>query len=847
MRVLGYGAPPDKAKAVIVGEAPGRTEARKGRPFVGPSGRLIRSVLGHAGFQVLSCKDAAEGGDEPEVFFTNASLCLPIGGDAEMYLTSDAKKLAALCCYDRLKEELLPYAKAGIPLCAVGGSSSAVLVGNAAITKIRSRWHTKGSTKILTTWHPAYILRQPVRVGELVRDIQKLAFGGPKYDAATQPKTHWRIVPNETQLWELAHQLSDGCKDGTIKDSTICLDIETDNVDWWKDQILCYGLAWDLDQAAIIPDNLVYQESTQQVLTWLFDQPHIKWMGHNFKFDIRFIRHQTGVHNARVDYDSLIADYVLDENRRHALKDLLTEFYDIPDYEANLVQRYLKNKNDRYSKVPRPQLYKYCVYDVVYTLKLWRDLRLQLEQRGLWEQPFLYPLMASQEMYLAAELHGMLIDKEQMTLLSQQLRQRLQLALSTLEEMAGTTFNPNSPKQVSIIMYDTFKMPEQPIRNVPKKSTSRPIRDLIMAHYRDKDQTDSPAYRWISVYDGWKQLEKIRSSYVDNLIPLVDEHGRVHPDVLVYGTETGRVSVRNPALQTIPRSDTGQVDGEVWGERIKLCYTVPPGYKMLQVDYSQAELRTAAALSGDPFLIQCYKNGLDVHGEVAEAYFPGWFTLEDKKLKTFRRKKVKMCVFGRLYLGTEYTIRDTLGCTLKEARMKLAVLDGLIGGLVVWEHEQFKIMRRQGYVTTLTNRRRRIPLVTRSNIDDARKAACNAPVQGMASDLTLMAAIETHDWLEQSQIAVRVDGELHQPHILLTVHDSILLEVPDSLVDEVAGKVKAIMEGMGTKWMPQIPWKADVEVGRSWGTLEDYELKGDKLKEDIRRAYTTILATAFGL
>jgi DNA polymerase-1 len=782
---------------------------------------LLRGVLKRVGFDVLSSQQVLEGDEEePEVYYTNTALCMPPPKDADQYKTSNQKKQAARCCFKRLVSELKPYAAAGVPICAMGGAASMVMVGNEHITKIRSRWWSRGGVRVLTTWHPAYILRTPNRVGEMVRDLIKLKRGKSQYEEFEHDEVKMELLDTPEKLWAFARWLDGACSAGEIQNATVCIDIETDNVNWWEDQLLCIGFAWSLTESAMIPDHMVYKPVVREVLTWLFDREGIKWLGHNFKFDCRFIRHQLGVENVRVDYDSLIADYVVDENRWHALKELLTEFYDVPDYEGELVQRYLNNRNDRYSKVPRNLLYEYCAYDVVYTIRLWRDERRWMESKGLFQKPFLYPLMASMEAFLDIELHGMLMDRQELTRLSRTLRRQLAEWHGELCELAGISdFNPNSPQQVSRIMYVIFKMPTQKVRGLKPTSTAEAVRKLIMLEYETKlsDQAlaEHSGYRWITLYDGWKKVEKIRSSYVDNLIPLIDQAGRVHPDILMHGTETGRPSVRNPALQTIPRTDTGRVDGELWGKRIKLCFTVPEGYKMLQVDYSQAELRTAASLSGDPFLIQCYKDGRDLHGEVANAFWPGWFTMSDLQEKKYRRKRTKMCVFGRLYLGGVHTVAETMHCRLPQARIYLAVLDGKLGGLVHWERNQFATMRKQGYVETLTGRRRRVPMITRNNREDARKAACNAPVQGMASDLTLISMIEVHKWLKEN---------CPEAHILVTVHDSIIFEVPEPLVRVVALKAKEIMEDVGDRYMPNLPWKADIEVGDSWGDLKEIEL-----------------------
>jgi len=759
-----------------------------------------------------------------DVYYTNAALCLPPRADAETYKTSDAKKKAAICCKSRLYDEIRPYANLGVPICATGGASCLTLTGSDEVTKRRGKWFQKG--KVLVTWHPAYILRQPVRVGDLARDMQKLAYGKPRYEDI--PDADIWVVDTPLGMEVFTSELIRMAQAGVIEDNVVCFDIETDNIDWLRDKILCISFSWDTDIAVIVAEELLYTEHTTECLIRLFDKDNgIKWVGHNVKFDMRFLRYQLGVHNMQVTHDSLLADYILDENRMHALKELLGELFDIPDYEVGLVLKYLKNKNDMYSKVPRPQLYHYAAYDTAYTLYLWRHLFKLLVAEGLYEQPYLYPVMAAQGPFLDIELHGMRVDRVALTKLSRRLRHNLDILQNTMEDMCGRDFNPNSYLQVGRIMYGHYKMPKYKARTKIGWSTAAAFRLMIKAHYIEQGRTvdECEPYRWIMLYTQWKTLEKLRNSYVDNMMKWIDENERVHPDILAYGTETGRPSVRNPALQTIPRTGTGEAAGEIWGKFIKRCFAAPEGFKILQVDYSQAELRTAAWMSRDPFLMGCYHDGRDIHGEVANLWFPGWNEMSDtdtmmtatgtKDKKTLRVES-KKGVFARVYLGTEHAIAGILGIAPAQAKPYLKALDTRLAGLVSWEHEQFAHMQKYGYVASLTGRRRRFPLITRNNTDDARKAACNAPVQGMASDLTLMSMIDVHKWLGEHP-------ELNDVHILITVHDSIILEVPDGLVDYIARNVVRIMEATGKKWMPEMVWKADAECGDNWGDLVELE------------------------
>jgi DNA polymerase I-like protein with 3'-5' exonuclease and polymerase domains/uracil-DNA glycosylase len=854
--VHGFGACPSKAKAVIVGEAPGNQEARLGLPFVGPSGNLIRSLLKHAGFKTPTSKEAltlheleqAQGAmdgvdDMGEIYYTNAIPCFPGRSEAATYKTSELKKLAAVCCKGHLMAELEPYREAGVPICAVGGSSSLVLAGSAAITKMRSKWYRNNT--VLCTWHPAYILRQPSRVGELAMDMRKLFSGKPAY--LDFPEVKVIYIDTVKKMRHLTRFLIQNCQpteefdgDSPIPYATVAMDIESENINWLTDKILCIQVSWNVHSGAVITEDIVYEPEVRDCLIELFDPANgIKWVGHNFKFDMRFLRHQLGVHNVHTNYDTLIADYVLDENKNHALKVVLTEMYDLPDYEQDLVLKYLKNKNDNYGKVPRKHLYKYGVLDTAYTLRMWYDLRDRLEKSGLFEQPFMYPIMEAQGAYLDMELHGMLISRPVLEQLSKRLRATLDKTQGRLEKMCERSLNLNSHVQVRKVFYDHYKMPVFKATTKTGLSVDAKRRGLIESRYIEQGYTpeNHEPYKWLYMFGLWKKMEKIRNSYVDNVNKFMDAEGRVHPDILIYGTETGRPSVRNPAVQTIPRTGTGEAFGEVWGKAIKRCYVAPFGYKLVQVDYSQAEMRTATYLSGDPFLTKAYREDIDVHGTVAELWWPGWKEMKDGETRDLpiigimdrktMRVQAKKGVFARLYLGTEHAIAGILGIPPRRAKPYLAKIDTLLGGLVEWEHHQFSLMQKRGYVETLTGRRRRCPLITRDNRDEARKAACNAPVQGMASDLVLMALIIVKKWLDGMRNPAlcecdwEMENQLDDVHILMTVHDSILLEVPDHLVPYVGITVKLIMEHVGYEWMPNVPWKADIEVGQSWGELKE--------------------------
>jgi DNA polymerase I len=293
----------------------------------------------------------------------------------------------------------------------------------------------------------------------------------------------------------------------------------------------------------------------------------------------------------------------------------------------------------------------------------------------------------------------------------------------------------------------------------------------------------------------YRRVAKMQSSYVDNLVTFIDLNGRVHADFRITGTEVGRLSVSDPALQTIPRA------GDYYGSLIRSLFIARPGYKIVVVDYSQAELRVFACLSGEPFLIKVYMDGRDLHTEVAVAMFGSGYTKEQRVL-------CKMFNFSYVYGGNEHSFAQDSGLNIQIASQFVHDYDRLMPIGKQFKQDQLKLLRAQGYVESVFGRRRHFPLITPETLDEARKAAVHMPCAGTASDLTLLSALDAKD---------------RGIPVCLTVHDSVLAECREDLANEQAEEIAHIMQSNGTKFMPQVPWKADIDIGDSWAKAPEIE------------------------
>lgn len=775
--VPGYGPPPGNCKLVVVGEAPGRDEAIKGIPFVGKSGQLLRAVLRAVGLD-----------DEQEVYYTNIVKCRPPSNQLQ---DRDVQ-----ACVGTTAEELRRFSRGGVPILLLGNVPARAVIGKSFNAKARGSWQKGG--KVVATWHPAYILREPARFWEFYYAVKKAATGGPRaqVDIRVDRYTQYDIQSFRDRLQELSY---------CYRDQTFCVDLETSQKIYWREDVLCMAIAINSVRAFVLSEDFLYSEEGRVAVSDLFAGP-FKFVGHNMKFDLRFLKYTLGIKNAHFDYDSLLAHYVICEEHAHDLKTLATVYLDAPSYDEFYIDRFINKNKDSWRGVPRDALEYYNALDVCYNLELWHELAKELVEEDLWEKPFLYPIMASQPWLLECELNGMLVDPGRAHAADVALENYAGDLHEQLEMMCGFEFNPRSPKQVSPIVYEHYGAPKVTGRKFKAGSTCKEARAQILQQIKP----DSELATWLNLYGQYRSVAKIRSSYVLPAIDAVAPDGRVHANMNVHGARTGRMSVNDPPLHSIPKGGRNKEGEPDWGLAIRSMFTVPEGWSFISGDYSQAELRVVACMSGDPWLIEQYRLGKDVHGEAAKMVYGEGYTKRHRQI-------CKSVNFSQVYGGSPESVAREADMDMVAIRHLSKTYHEKMARLYEWRREQSSLMRAQGYVETCTGRRRRFPVVTRSNHDDAAKAAVNAPVQGSASELTLIALMEMGEWIHEQDLTSFI-------HLLLTVHDSVNIEARNDYVEFAARKLACIMEDVGKRYFPEVPWKVDVEIGPSWGEVKEVTL-----------------------
>jgi len=292
-------------------------------------------------------------------------------------------------------------------------------------------------------------------------------------------------------------------------------------------------------------------------------------------------------------------------------------------------------------------------------------------------------------------------------------------------------------------------------------------------------------------------------SYLKNILKFAGNDGCVHPGALVHGTEVGRLSFRNPAIQTIPRPYE-----DVYGAIVRGSFAAPEGYKFVIADYSQAELRVAAVLSQDPFLLQVYRDGRDMHTEVAVGMYGEDWTHAQRVL-------TKMFNFSYIYGGSEFSFAQDAGLPINVARQFVTDYNEIMSGLAQFRRDQLAKARDDGFVVSPFGRKRRFPLITPTNLHEVRKASIHAPIAGSASDLTQLSLIR----------AVK-----YGYHVVLTVHDSIGALAREEEAEETATMLRMIMIEVATEHFPEVPWEVDVDIRDRWSPLPE-EVYGETIRE----------------
>jgi len=562
----------------------------------------------------------------------------------------------------------------------------------------------------------------------------------------------------------------------------ICLDVETDKL---EGKLIGISFSFKRKEAAYLP----WKETSdfQGRLKKILQSKRIKKIGHNLKYEYKILR-RYGFNLAPVYFDTMIAAYLLEPGARNYNLDRLA-FVELGIEMIPIESLISKGKEEKLlSQIPLQQIAYYSCEDADVTFRLYQRLKQQLKKKKLTalfekiEMP-LIPVISRMEE------RGIKIDKKYLRELSRKAEQKIKRIKNRIYGIAKEKFNINSTPQLRAVLFDKLQIEAQDVRRT-KTGLSTAASELTKMRGRHKI---------IDLIFNYRELTKLKNTYLDTLPKLAARDGRVHTSFNQTITATGRLSSSNPNLQNIP------IRTEI-GNKIRKGFVAERGNLFLSVDYSQIELRVVAHLAGDKKMISAFKHHKDIHTATAAEIFE----VDESNVTKIMRRVAKVVNFGVLYGLSGFGMSERIQISREEANKFIKKYFRRYPEIKKYVEEAKRRARKRGFAETIFGRRRLLPEIN-SGVFQMRSAAermaVNMPVQGTAADIIKIA---------MARIAKEVGLKNKDCKLLLQVHDELLFEVKREKIKPSAEKIKSIMEGVVKL---KVPLKVDLLVGRTWGTL----------------------------
>ncbi len=488
-----------------------------------------------------------------------------------------------------------------------------------------------------------------------------------------------------------------------------------------------------------------------------------------------------------LDFDIKIASYLLNPTKnKYSINDIILEELGIlieetSKKEAEQISFLSTNNAESTEDIAKEKETAISYVKYIETCKTILEEKLKSEE----EYKLFHEIEMPFRLVLARmQIAGVLVDKEMLQKYQKDLSQKVTNLNDEIMEIAGEPFNVNSPKQLGHILFEVLHL------YAPKKTKSGYSTD---AETLEKLREDHPIIEKILEY---RTLAKLKSTYADGLLPLVKDDGRIHASFNQTVTATGRISCSDPNLQNIP------IRTEI-GREFRKVFVAPKGYKFIDADYSQIELRVLAHISNDQTMINGFKEGLDVHQITASQVFEVPLEEVTKKM----RSEAKAVNFGIVYGISDFGLGANIGISRFKAKTYIEKYFLKYPGIKAFMNMAVEECKLKGYSKTMWGRKRYVPEINAKNYNirqGAERIAMNTPIQGSAADIIKIAMVN---------VQKKLDEENLKSKIVLQVHDELVLESPENEVD----KAKSILvEEMQNVAKLKVPLVAEAEVGDNW-------------------------------
>ncbi len=579
----------------------------------------------------------------------------------------------------------------------------------------------------------------------------------------------------------------------------VAVDTETTGLSFKKNEVVGLSIAYSFEEAFYVPykrgKGQFYWEN-EAIMKWINDyliSEEIVKSAHSGKFDRKMLR-QDGFDIGGFVFDTMLADYILNENNPHALekcarRELGDDHANRHDKLHDIVSKMGWQRNPAAMwNIPHELMTNYACMDTVACWKLAEIYHKRLEEQNL-ARLFYTLVMPLQEVIMEMEERGIRIDVEMLQNLKDG-EPEYTIYEKQIYEMVGFQINLNSPEQVMDMLYNKLQLPEQTDKEGKRTSDDKALEKLQNKH---------PVIETMRKY---RSAFKLYTSYVVGLWNALDDD-RLHTSYLVHGTRTGRLSSAEPNLQNIPRGKKAKY--------IKDCFVADEGCNLGFYDFSQIELRVLAYYSRDPVLLDAYRTGKDIHAKTSAAVFQ----IPYEKVDDPKRQAGKTINFGIIYGMTEHGLVENLKGFWKEGNEYMQAREFINRYFAEYKGVKALVDKVHGdmssthEVVSMFGRRRRFPqieYVEGNKLKYLQRQGFNALIQGTASDITSLALVKTNNMLKEKGFETRP---------VLDIHDELVFRIPEKEQEAVDHEIKQIMKTAPSNF--DIPLEVDCAHTKSWG------------------------------
>lgn len=732
----------------------------------------------------------------------------------------------------------LPRSSEGDVVLSFGGKAMDVLKAmgmmpkNRTLTSMREKpVKIEGGGHLLVTFDPTIVSRDYARLPEIQWDTQ-LALRLHETGSIRPVVGDYRMVESFHEIIERVEALYE--KIG--KPVEVACDLETKGLDEYNPAAWIISCSFTVDEghsqvayfkkgeAPHAPppwkaeNEWDYWEGLWAQVHWILTSPKVTIRGANFKFDSRWLTHKWGIYCTNHKFDTLLVGSLLDENRSNTLKLHAKIMTPLGGYEDDM---------DRYDfsaleLVPPDELVQYNGGDTDATLRVSRVMKTELLKDKALTNFYMKVLHPSSKVFEKVERNGIVVDVPYYRSLEQELESEVDRLHAEMINLIPNKLKIRYKDNLSItrpVLMRDFLFTQDGLNLKPQMFTEKDKEPSTSGDHLMMFADNPDAANFISLYKEYGSAAKTLSTYVVGFLKHLRSDGRFHPTFMLHrgdyggddaGAVTGRTSAKDPAVQTIPKHTK-------WTKRLRRAFIAPPGKTILQLDYSQGELRITAVLAEEPTMIQAYRDGKDLHAITAARlnnYSLEDFMLLPEEIRDELRSGGKAGNFGLIYgMGAEgykdyafYSYGVKL--IIEEAHNQRVAFFELYSRLLEWHNEYKALARKCGFVRSPLGRVRHLPLITSSDREARSKAerqSINSPVQSCLSDM-----------MQMSMVAIdREYGD--QVEMFLMTHDSVAMYIPLGEEVQWAKRCKAIMENLPLEkdfgWRSPLRFPVDAEVG----------------------------------